>query len=93
MVPTARNLHNFRSLDRVLDLRWFQDTISVCLSKPELALISVAAAKHFVFICDKDRVSTTGLQVLDLFTIEGLCWDDLWRLRILETTSVVWCNT
>lgn len=75
MVLAARDLAYDHVIKNTLKLGRFDYSVSVVVSEAKLTLVGVAAAENFILIRHEDRMATSSLQILDLFSAEGFLGD------------------
>ena len=73
----------------VLDLKRLNYAISIWVTKTELALVSISTSINFIVSRDKDRVSTSSLDIFDQLSTESLLWNHMWLKQVLKTVPIV----
>ena len=83
VVLATSHFLNHHIVQRVLNLSWLDNSVSICIPKTQLALIRISTAENFVTHGHKDRVPAASLNVLDRFASKGLHTEQLRLVHVL----------
>ena len=93
VIFAASDLVNIHVNKTALDLIWLYNSVSVWITKAQLALIGISTAKDLILVCNKDWVSTASLHIFNTFITELLLFNPLWSVNIFKPTLLIWCHS